>query len=31
MTNLILSEIHGGVCTVTLNNPSKKNALSITL
>ena len=31
MTNLILSEIHGGVCTVTLNNPSKKNALSLAL
>ena len=31
MTNLILSEIHGGVCTFTLNNPSKKNALSLAL
>ena len=31
MTNLILSEIHGGVCTVTLNNPSKKNAMSLAL
>ena len=31
MTNLILTEIQGGVCTVTLNNPSKKNALSLAL
>ena len=31
MTNLILSEINGGVCTFTLNNPSKKNALSLAL
>ena len=31
MTNLILSEIHGEVCTITLNNPSKKNALSLAL
>ena len=31
MTNLILSEIHGGVCTLKLNNPSKKNALSLAL
>ena len=31
MTNLILSEIHGEVCTFTLNNPSKKNALSLAL
>ena len=31
MTTLILSEIHGGVCTLKLNNPSKKNALSLAL
>ena len=31
MTNLILSEIHSGVCTFTLNNPRKKNALSLAL
>jgi len=31
MTNLIISEIHNGVCTFTLNNPSKKNALSLAL
>ena len=31
MNNLILLEMKDGVCTITLNNPSKKNALSLTL
>ena len=31
MKNLILKDIQDGVCTITLNNPRKKNALSLAL